>query len=490
MLSSEVKDFLRLVFKNIIHSVKPRELIRSQIKILDNALVIEGNKFSLNQKCYITGFGKAVYEMGCEIDEILHEHIRKGIFIIPQGSLSDENNYLANKVNYKVFQGAKNNIPDENSYQATQEVMRLIQSLNKDDLLLVLISGGGSALLTCPVLPVTLTEKINVTKLLARSGADIKELNTVRKQLSAVKGGRLAQLVYPCQLISLILSDVINDPLDMIASGPTVKNEDSPGSGLRILRKYSLLDKVSNAVIKVLSEYENNMDPHTFDRSQTFIIGNNSKALLFGHKFFQDSNRKCCILTTCIEGSVENTSEKLSQFVTYIAQYLNNDIPFKQLKESVSEMLTTLCINEKAFESLNSILSSGTEELFLLLGGETTVTVKGEGKGGRNMELALRFSQKINESFLKKDLVNKVEVGLLSGGTDGIDGPTDSAGAIAYPEQMPMAKDQGLDTEAFLSENDSYNFFKQLNNGEDLIVTGHTGTNVMDVIIIYIKKVM
>nr|BAN21125.1 glycerate kinase [Riptortus pedestris] len=489
MLNCETKHFLRLIFKSMVQSVKPRELIRSQIKVFGNTLIIHDQKFNIKQNCYITGFGKAVYEMGCEVDNLLKDHIRKGIFIVPEGSIGAENHHLTDKSNYKVFQGARDNIPDMNSYHATEEVMKLIETLTHDDLLLVLISGGGSALLSCPTQPLNLTEKINITKLLARSGADIKELNTVRKQLSAVKGGRLAQLAYPCQVISLILSDVIDDPIDMIASGPTVKNEDKPGSGLKILEKYSLLDQVSNDVIKVLSEYTDNIEPVVFERNQTFILGNNSKALYSGKEFIEENNKKCCVLSTNVEGSVENVSEELAKLTQIVIEQLKNGIPIVKYKESYSDLIEHLCIKKEKLNELDDILTSGVKELFLILGGETTVTVKGKGKGGRNMELALRFSQKIHNILQSSHLSEGISVGLLCAGTDGIDGPTDSAGAIAYYGQEDEAKKQGLNTAAYISNNDSYNFFRNYNNGQDLIVTGHTGTNVMDVIILYIKAV-
>ncbi|XP_014272961.1 glycerate kinase [Halyomorpha halys] len=484
MVNEEAKRFLRLVFQHIVDSVKPRKLLQLQLKLEDNNLRIGPNSYTLAKNCYVIGFGKAVFEMACEVDSILGSHIQKGILSIPEGSLDPQKcSQLNNKV-FKIFQGAKDNIPDENSYKAAKDILELANHLTVNDIMLVLISGGGSALLTYPAPPVMLEEKITVTKLLSRAGATINEMNTVRKQLSLIKGGRLAEAAYPCQLISLILSDVIGDDLATISSGPTVLNEDKSGSGLKILEKYYLLNQVSDNVYTVLNNFKNEYKTEIFQNSNVYIIGNNIKALTSGTEFLKSKNKCSLILTSQLQGLVVNVADTLSSLTKNVCLLWQNKIDRNQFAQEIKD-LNGLIISNETVESLISALSSN-DEILLLLGGETTVNVTGKGKGGRNMELSLRYSEKI-QNLQEKYGLEDFEITFLSGGTDGIDGPTDSAGAISYQGQSNIAKDQGFNISKILADNDSYNFFKKFNNGEDLITIGHTGTNVMDILILNIR---
>lgn len=484
MLSREVKLYLRSVFTHIYLSVNPKELISSQIIVIDNKLVINNKPFHIKSNCYIVGFGKAVYDMGCEVAKILKHHFIKGVLSVPKGSLNDTS--VPN--NFKVFEGAENNIPDKMSLRATQEIFNLVESLNENDLLLVLISGGGSALLAAPLSPVTLEEKIATTKLLARSGASIRELNSVRKPLSKVKGGRLMEKAYPCTVLSLILSDVIDDPLDIIASGPTVITTDTPQSALNVIEKYSLKHKVPPNVLSVLTRHQCEINPKIFERSHPFIIGSNKKALEAGKSFIEKNNGVCLQLSASLEGRVELVAQALGYFVFMSCKLANMMYSPSTDSLFLLECAKVLSITDETVRNVISLLSSCDKDIFFLFGGETTVSVSGNGLGGRNMELALRVSNKLQE-LSKNDIVfEQFEIGILCGGTDGIDGPTDAAGAISYPQQVALAESQGFSVSGYINNNDSYSFFKAFNDSDDLIVTGHTGTNVMDIIIIYIKR--
>lgn len=484
MVNEEAKQFLRLVFKHIVDSVKPRKLLKSKLKSEENKLVIGSNSYTLSKNCYVVGFGKAVFDMACEVDSILGNHIQKGILSIPEGSLDPLKRSCLNDKVFKIFQGAKNNIPDENSYQAAQDILELAKTLTANDVMLVLISGGGSALLTYPTPPVTLEEKIAVTKLLSRAGATINEMNTVRKQLSQIKGGRLAEVAYPCKLISLILSDVVGDDLGTIASGPTVQNEDSTGSGLRILEKYNLSSKVSDNVCIALNNFKNEQKAQVFKNSHIDIIGNNSKGLASGNEYLKSKNKCSLILTSNLQGLVISVADTLTLLTKNVCLLWQKKIDRNKFSQDIKN-LNGLMISNETIESLTAGLSSN-DEIFLLLGGETTVNVTGKGKGGRNMELALRYSEKIQD-LIEEYGFGDFEITFLSGGTDGIDGPTDSAGAISYQGQYSNATDQCFNISEILSDNDSYNFFKKFNDGEDLITIGHSGTNVMDIVILNIK---
>nr|CAD7424899.1 unnamed protein product [Timema monikensis] len=339
--------------------------------------------------------------MASEVERTLGEHLVKGIVSVPVGilnTLHDKKEMLPKQGSVLQFiEGAKNNLPDKSSLGAAIKIKDLVKSLDQNAILLVLISGGGSALLPLPQTPVTLNEKCRVINLLASSGANIMELNCVRKKVSVLKGGGLARLAYPAQVISLILSDVVGDPLDFIASGPTVANTDKVLDALNIINKYSLLNKIPESVISNIKVTSTSNDDscnevNNFDHVQNNIIGNNSIAVNNVAKVAQQNGYSSVILSTRVEGLVLNVAIKYAN--------LANEI----------------CLN--------------------ISGGETTVILKGKGKGGRNQELALTFAKALYEMKETHPHMDEFNIFLLSCGTDGIDGPTDAAGAIGHSVEL------------------------------------------------------
>lgn len=387
------------------------------------------------------GFGKAACAMAKALEDSLGKEPYDGIVITKYGHCAKD--FPART---RVLE-AGHPLPDENGLRGAEEIMGLLGEAGADTLVACLISGGGSALLVSPIEGITLEEKQEITGLLLRAGADINELNTVRKHLSRVKGGRLAELAYPAGVISLILSDVIADRLDVIASGPTAPDSTTYDDAINVLEKYDPTGRVPEGVMDALRRGEEGLLPETpkpgsrvFERVENIIIGNNAGALEAARKGAEELGFQTEVVSSEITGEAREAGKWL------------------------------------AGKALEAMRSTPHPKVCLISGGETTVTVKGSGKGGRNTELALAFAREIEG----------VEgITLLSAGTDGNDGPTDAAGAVVDGNIASIARTMGIDPDIHLADNDSYTFFKKAGG---LLVTGPTGTNVMDVQIVLIEK--
>jgi glycerate 2-kinase len=392
---------------------------------------------------FLLGFGKASYGMARAVADQVGDRITRGVVITKYGHITG--GPLPERI--EVFE-AGHPIPDENGMTATRHAMEMLQGADGKSLVLCLISGGGSAILTCPSPGVTLQDSRQVTDLLLKAGADIGDLNTVRKHISQVKGGRLAESAYPAHLLSLILSDVIGDRLDVIASGPTAPDRTTYGDALSVLRKYQLTDKVPRAVLDILGEGNGGGLPETpkegdsiFEKVENLIIAGNGKAAEAARARAEELGFDAVVTSCTLQGDARETGRTLAR---------------------------------QALARQQEMAGGGGDRCCLVSGGETTVIVKGQGKGGRNMELALVFAMEI---------AGTPGITLLSAGTDGTDGPTDAAGAVVDGETIARALSAGLDAGTYLDNNDSYNFFKAI---DGLFVTGPTGTNVMDLQIMLI----
>lgn len=481
----ELKVFSKAVFKHCVAYVSPQNLIDKELSVKDGQLQVKGETYPLKNNFYIVGFGKAVLEMGRATETVLNNHLQSGILSVPEGTVDK----LPPHSKITVFEGAQNNLPDPKAEMTAKRVAELIAPLTANDVLIVLISGGGSALLPYPVPPVTLQEKRTLTELLAKKGANIIELNSVRKQLSLLKGGKLARLAYPSRVVSLIISDVINDKLDFIAAGPTVANSTTSSTALEILKKYDLLEKTPKSVLEVLNKGFPQEPADAFSHTQNVIIGNNHNFLVAGCEVVKKGGDRCFIMSSCVEGNVEDVSVALAKLSTLICKIMARTINKTTFTEAVDKLKSTLCMDSKALKQLETALATETivNKIVLLFGGETTVKVTGSGKGGRNQELALRFSLAIDEISSQEHVNRLFNILMLSCGTDGIDGPTDAAGAVGYNGMTDLAKKKNLSPMKYINDNDSYNFYAQMDS-EDHIKIGHTGTNVMDVMILTIQS--
>ncbi len=440
------KEILNKIFSSALKSVDPSTLVKAYASKLKDYYLVMGF-----HKLVVAGFGKASYQMAKAVEEVFGPAlISDGIVITKYGhGVQQPTNDGLKKI--RVYE-AGHPVPDEQGINATGELIRLLQSCDDKTLVLCLVSGGGSALFVSPYDGMDFADKQSVTDLIMKAGADITELNVVRKHLSKVKGGRLAEIVYPAEIVSLMISDVIGDKLDVIASGPTAADTSTYQDALNVIRKYKLAEKAPENVMGILNKGEEGSIPDTpkqedpiFKNVQNIIIGSNKKALEAAKNEAVALGFETEIVSSEIAGEARDVGKNMAG---------------------------------KAKEIRSSRLSSSNSSrgpLCFVSGGETTVTVKGKGKGGRNTEMALSFAMEIEG----------VEgIYFLSAGTDGNDGPTDATGAFVGGGTIGKARALGLDPQAYLDNNDSYNFFKKT---DSLLITGPTGTNVMDVQVVLIK---
>lgn len=538
----DTKFQLREIFQDGIKAVLPYNLIKNQVKIVDDRLHVGNENFALLKNIYLVGFGKAVMGMAIALEDILGDRLKKGIVSIPKGSKNDiwksENliNFpkLTGVVEFR--EGALNNQPDKDCLETTHDILDLVEGLNENDTLIVLISGGGSALLFMPRPLISAEEKQEFCKNLQNSGADITELNTVRKKLSMVKGGGLAKIAFPASIISLIISDIISDPIDLIASGPTVYTTRPSKEVTDILKKYDLLKNLEGGFKALVNTKEPKEDKNLLNKKKQFkhvqniIIGNNLIAMEAVREASLRKNLRPVILRNDVKGDVHDVSIAYTHIAYFIYLALEKLISRQDMFEKMKND-PVISLDAKKIDEIFDVVEENREQGIILIGGgEPTVRVTGSGKGGRNQELALYFSLDWLSKVKTLPSLSKYEVIILSGGTDGQDGPTDAAGAFGYPaiapiihnlrekirklqklkkitkydfnlpyvdfdvEKMPVHLDsiskeiEHLIPENVLKENDTYNFYSRFKKGEDLIKTGFTGTNVMDLHLIYIRK--
>ncbi len=440
-MNSDLKRGARQIFEAGLRAVDPREAVNKFLAVEGNMLRIGEQELNLDsfRTILVIGAGKGSALMAQAVEEILGDRIGGGIVIVKYG-------YVAPLQRIRLVE-AGHPTPDENGRRATKELVGLVERLDTRDLVLLVLSGGGSALLPMPVTGITLAEKMTATNLLLKSGVPIQEMNAVRKHLSQVKGGQLARLVYPAMLVSFILSDVVGDPLDVIASGPTVGDPSTFEHCAEILDRYGLWQDLPTSVSLHLQEGVEGRVPETpkpddpvFANTHAILVGTNLQALEAAATAAEELGYSSLILSSMIEG---DTGEA-ARFHTALA---------REIVRSGHPLPRPAC---------------------LISGGETTVVVRGQGKGGRNQEFAL-------VAAIGLDGVEGVC--LLCGGTDGTDGPTDAAGAVVDGATVARALAKGLDPREFLARNDSYHFFEKL---DDLVMTGPTNTNVMDLRVILI----
>ena len=426
------------IFRAALDAVDPYDAVRRHTTRIIS--VYRDGRFT---RLYAVSIGKAAFPMMHAAADDLGNRIERGIVLTKYGHA--EKGVLPGHI---TVLEAGHPVPDENGLFAAHQILSMLDETDDRTLVLCLLSGGASALLVAPYGSITLAEKQQVTQLLLKAGADIFELNTVRKHLSCVKGGRLAERAYPARVVSLILSDVIGDPLDVIASGPTAPDASTYENAFAVIRKYGLEDRAPKAVLQLLRDGSNGAVPETpkrddpmFARVENTIIGSNRKATEAAQKRAQELGFEATILGCEFQGEASDVGRMLAQ---------------------------------KALAARREMAGNNNKKICLIAGGETTVKVKGNGLGGRNMEMALVVAQEIAGSD---------GITFLSAGTDGTDGPTDAAGAVVNGTTIAEARTAGLDPDSYLSNNNSYNFFKPING---LIITGPTGTNVMDVHIVLI----
>lgn len=428
------------IFLAGVKSVMPQNLIKRQMSLDGDSLITGGRKFDLTSinNIYVIGAGKASAKMGAEVEQILGERITSGHIIVKYGFSVD--------LKYISVTEAGHPTPDLNGFKATSEILKLALRAGPEDLVICLLSGGGSSLLADTPDGCTQEDILVLNDLLVNSGASISEINAVRKHISKLKGGQLARSVYPATLINLILSDVPGDPFDVIASGPTVPDPTTFKLAIGVLSKFGLTGKVSPRIIKFLEEGTLGIHQETpkegdviFEKTYNILAGSNKMALEAARNKAIESGINALIIDDQLQGDVKDVSE-----------YLVRDS--LKYKAGIDE----------------------PKPVCLLFGGETTVKMTGKGKGGRNQHLAL------SAAILLQDYPG---VTILSSGTDGNDGPTNAAGAVVDSDTVSQAVSKKISPEKYLKAFDSYNFFKKVGGH---IITGPTMTNVMDVIVVLV----
>ena len=415
------------IFRAALAAADPREAVLRHLKFDGRILTAAQRKYAVERfdRIQVIGAGKAAASMAQAVERLLGRRISGGWINVKDGHTAPLRRIHQQECGHPV--------PDKRGVEGARRMEEIAREAGPRDLLICVISGGASALTPAPVPPMTLAEKQELTKKLLASGATIHEINTVRKHLSSFKGGQLAKLAYPATTIALILSDVIGDDLDVIGSGPTVGDRATVGDARAVLAKYAIAQSVE------FHETPKPGDP-AFENVQNIIVGSNEQAIDAAARQAKALGYRTMVLSTRIEGETREVA-------------LVHAAIAKEILATSRPLHPPACV---------------------LSGGETTVTIRGHGLGGRNQEFVLAAAIALEDAG---------DVTVLSAGTDGTDGPTDAAGAIADSSTVSRARAQGLDAAAFLASNDSYHFFEKI---EGLVKTGPTGTNVMDVRVVLV----
>jgi len=429
------------ILEAALDAVDPRAAVQRHLCREREELHVGNAVYDLRhyEHIYVVGAGKAGAPMAQAVEQVLGDRITAGHVNVKYGHT------LPTRV--IELSEAGHPIPDQAGMAGAERIAALVGNAGENDLVVCLISGGGSALMTLPVDGITLADVKMLTDALLRRGATINEINTIRKHLERTKGGNLARLAYPAQVVTLILSDVVGNPLDVIASGPTVPDSSSFGEAFRLLGRYDLLMEAPPAIVNHLRRGAEGALPETpkpgdgvFEKTQNLIVASNDIAARAAEKAAISMGFNTLLLTTYLEGE----SREVAKVLTAVA---------REIVTSGRPVPRPACV---------------------IVGGETTVTVKGHGKGGRNQEMALMASICIE---------GLEDVAIVCLATDGTDGPTDASGALADGDTLRRAAALGLDPWAYLDDNDSYHFFQAL---DDLLLTGPTNTNVNDLMFVFV----
>lgn len=422
------------IFRAALVAADPKQAIYRHVNFdtATSVLRVRDKKYRLDRfrRVFVVGAGKASANMAVAVEKLLGKRIELGLINTKYGHLSALRRIDLNECGHPV--------PDEAGVRGAREIARIVESAGAEDLVICLVSGGASALLPSPAGALTLENKQGTTRLLLECGANIHEINTVRKHISAIKGGQLAALAYPATVVSLILSDVIGDDLDVIGSGITAPDRSTFQDALGILERYQLLDRVAPEIrnhLQCAKSETPKADHPAFSRTQNVVVGSNDLALQAAAVEAKNLGYRAFVLSSFIEGETRDVARVHAAIA-------------KQIHAARQPVKPPACI---------------------ISGGETTVTLKGSGKGGRNQEFVLAGAL---------DIAGLPDTAILSAGTDGTDGPTDAAGAVCDGRTVERSAKKHLDARKHLDNNDAYPFFEVLG---DLIRTGPTGTNVMDV---------
>jgi glycerate 2-kinase len=432
----QLRQQARAIVQAALRAADPVQAVLRHLRVQNDTLIAGKTRYRLRQfkNIYVVGAGKAGAAMARAAERLLGRRITAGLINVKYGHVAKLRRAELNECGHPV--------PDEAGVKGAEQIATIASRASESDLVICLISGGASALLPLPANPITLEEKQQTTKLLLASGANIHEMNAVRKHLSRIKGGQLARLAEPATVLSLLLSDVIGDDPDVIGSGPTAPDASTFRTAKSILEKYGILDRVPASVQDRIDRGVRGEIAETpkSTHAQNLVVGSNILAVQAAQARARELGFRTMVLSTFVEGE---TREVARVHAAIAKEVIHSGCPLK----------SPACI---------------------ITGGETTVTLRGSGLGGRNQEFVLAAAM---------DIAGLPNVVILSGGTDGTDGPTDAAGAIADGFTVARAEQKGISPRQYLANNDSYHLFSALG---DLLLTGPTNTNVMDVRLVLI----
>jgi glycerate 2-kinase len=436
----ERRALVTRVMQSALAAVEPGEAVRRALRRDGDRLVVGERAYDLGayDQVIVVGAGKASAPMAAAVEEIVGDRVASGLVVVKHGH--------THSTRTVQLREASHPIPDESCVNGTAELVATLASTGPRDLVVVVLSGGGSALMLLPAEGITLSDMQQTTDVLLRAGATINELNTIRKHLEQAKGGGLARLAAPSDVLALVLSDVVGNPLDVIASGPTVPDTSTFADACAIVDRFGIWDRLPTSVAQRLRDGRAGKIADTpkpgdplFERVHTVVVASNELAADAGVRQAQSEGLAAMVLTTYVEGEAREVAKVVAAFAREEA---GRDNPLAR----------PAC---------------------LVFGGETTVQVRGTGVGGRNQELALAASLKIAG-------MNDVIIAALA--TDGNDGPNDATGALVDGSTVARARALGLDPDAYLANNDAYHFFGSLG---DLLITGPTNTNVNDLVFVF-----
>ena len=431
-MAKQLHALARKIFNAALRAADPEEAVLRHISVSGCVLSAGGRKYPLDRynNIYVIGGGKAGAAMAHAVERLLGPAITGGVVNVKYGHTKPLRRIELVECGHPV--------PDECGVRGARRIAEIAASAASGDLVLCLISGGASALMPAPVDGITLTEKQAATKILLECGADIGEINCIRKHISTLKGGQLARLAAPADVIALMLSDVIGDDLSVIGSGPTTPDPSTFAQACQILEKYGAWKRTPESVrLRLKSGLLGKVveTPKHVTNARNIIVGSNLLAVNAAVEKAKELGFRPLVLSTTIEGETRDVARMHAAIA-------------REILKSGRPVRPPCCV---------------------ISGGETTVTIRGDGLGGRNQEFTLAAAI---------DLAGARGVAVLSGGTDGTDGPTDAAGAIADGQTIERAGKLGLNAAEFLARNDSYHFFEAVGG---LIKTGPTNTNVMDI---------
>jgi len=442
-MDQDAKAHLTEMYFAAVETVMPGRCVKNILRLQDHKLLAGDREYDLPgfERVLVLGAGKGAADMARPVEDMLETRLDRGLVCVKYG-----HGVPLDKT--EVIQ-AGHPVPDQNGVSAARRILDLAQDAGERDLVVIVLTGGASALIPCPRPPLTLEDKQLATQVLLESGADIAEINAVRKHLSGIKGGRLALAAYPARVLALVLSDVVGDRLDVIASGPTVPDPSTYEQCLEIIENRDLARRMPVPVMQLLLRGAAGKEPETpkpgdpaFAHVQNLIAGNNRTAL----EAAGDKARSLGYQAEIAAGDLTGEAREVGARIAENARKIARDMP------------------------------PGAKPVCLIYGGETTVTIRGKGKGGRSQELALAACL---------ELSGEDGVALLAAGTDGTDGPTDAAGAFASGDVLRKAKQAGTEPGLYLQDNNSYEFFSAAG---ELFKPGPTRTNVMDLVLVLIRS--